>query len=58
MGSHSTQGVGISIFLIAFIALSLFLTEGGIIFLLAFFALLGVSIGVMRKCKAMESLEE
>jgi hypothetical protein len=58
MGSHSTQGVGISIFLIAFVALGLFFAGGGIIFLLAFLALIGVSIVVMRKCKAMESAAE
>jgi hypothetical protein len=58
MGSHSTQGVGISIFLIAFVAFGLFLAGGGVIFLLAFLTLLGASIFVMRKCKAMESAAE
>jgi len=58
MGSHSTQGVGISIFLIAFVALSMFLAGDGIVFLLAFLVLFGGSIAVFRKCKAMESAEE
>lgn len=54
MGSHSTQGAGILVFLVSFVFLGLAFAGGGILPLLAWALLLGVSIVILRKCKAME----
>ncbi len=54
MGSHPTQAVGVSLFLASFAALSAGLAGGGILLILLFLVLLGASIGVLLKCKAME----
>ena len=54
MGSHSKQALGITVFLLAFVALSAGIAGGGIVLYLAFLVLLGVSIALMRKCKSME----
>jgi hypothetical protein len=54
MGSHSTQAVGITVFLLAFVALSAAIAGGGVALYLAFLVLLGVSIALMMKCKSME----
>ena len=54
MGSHSTQGVGITVFLLAFVALSAAFAGGGVVMYLVFLVLLGVSIALMLKCKSME----
>ena len=58
MGSHSTQALGISVFLISFVALGGALAGGGVLFFLLFLALLGASIVVLLKCKAMENASE
>lgn len=58
MGSHPTQAVGISIFLIAFAVLAAALAGGGVLVFLLFLVLLGVSTGIMLKCKAMEKAAE
>ena len=58
MGSHSTQAVGITAFLLAFVALSAGIAGGGIVLYLAFLVLLGVAIALMLKCKSMEEAAE
>ncbi len=58
MGSHSTQALGISMFLISFAALAGALAGGGVLFFLLFLALLGAAIVVLLKCKAMENASE
>lgn len=54
MGSHRTQAVGISLFLIAFAVLAAALAGGGALLLVLFLVLLGAAIGILLKCKAME----
>jgi hypothetical protein len=46
--------VGITIFLLAFVALSAGIAGGGVLFYVTFLVLLGVSIALMMKCKSME----
>ncbi|MBS1872910.1 MAG: hypothetical protein JSU00_06825 [Acidobacteria bacterium] len=46
--------MGVSLFLASFAALSAGLAGGGILLILLFLVLLGASIGVLLKCKAME----
>ena len=57
MGANSTQAVGVTIFLLAFTALSVGLARGGFIYDLATLVLLGLSIAVFLKCKPMENAE-
>jgi len=54
MGSHPTQAVAITIFFLAFTALAGAMAGGGVLMLLVFLVLLGVSIALLLKCKAME----
>lgn len=58
MGSHSTQGIGITVFLLSFVFLGLAFAGGGILSFLAFLVLFSVAIVIMRKCKAMEEAAE
>ena len=54
MGSHGKQGIGITVFLLAFVALSAGIAGGGMLLYLAFLVLLGVAIALMVKCKSIE----
>lgn len=54
MGSHPTQAVGISIFLLAFAALAAGFAGGGVLMYLLFLVLLGASVALLLKCKAIE----
>ncbi len=58
MGSHSKQAVALTAFLISFIFLSAALAGGGLLFLLLFLALLGCSLVLLRRCKAIEETAE
>ena len=58
MGSNPTQAVGIILFLIAFVFLAGAMAGGGILYLLGFFVLLGISIATFLKCKAWENEKE
>jgi uncharacterized membrane protein YiaA len=57
MGANSTQAVGVTIFLLAFTALSVGLARRGVIYYLAALVLLGLSVVVFMKCKPMENAE-
>jgi hypothetical protein len=57
MGANSTQAVGVTIFLLAFTALSVGLARGGVIYFLLTLALLGVSVAIFLKCKPLENAE-
>ena len=54
MGSHGKQAIGITVFLLAFVALSAGIAGGGMLLYLAFIVLLGMSIALMMKCKSIE----
>ena len=58
MGSHSTQGAGVLVFLLSFVFLALAFAGEGILPFLAWVVLFGVAIVIMRKCKAMEEAAE
>jgi hypothetical protein len=57
MGANSTQAVGVTIFLLAFTALSVGLARGGVIYFLLTLALLGVTVAIFLKCKPLENAE-
>ncbi len=50
MGANPTQAVGITLFLIAFVLLAGAMAGGGILYLLGFLVLLGISIAMFLKC--------
>ena len=55
MGAHSTQGVGILMFLVAFLILGAALFMGGsVIMFLLFLVALGVSLATFLKAKPLE----
>ena len=58
MGSHPTQAVGIAVFFVSFVVLAGAFAGGGLLCFLLFVALLGASIAIMLKCKAIESAAE
>lgn len=59
MGSNPTQALALVLFLLAFALLAAaFATGGGIIYILGFVAVLGVSAALFIKCKPWEHLEE
>jgi len=58
MGANPTQAVGIALFLIAFVLLAGALAGGGILYVLGFLVLLGVSISLFMKCKPWEHQKE
>ena len=57
MGANSTQGLGITVFLTAFTALSSAMYVGKVALYLVAIALIAVSIGILRKCKPWEVSE-
>lgn len=54
MGANPTQAVGVTLFLIAFTLLAGALAGGGILYVLGFLVLLGLSIAVFIKAKPWE----
>lgn len=58
MGANPTQAVGIALFLIAFVLLAGGLAGGGILYILGFLVLLGISIAMFMKCKPWEHQKE
>lgn len=58
MGANPTQAVGITLFLIAFVLLAGAMAGGGILYLLGFLVLLGISIAMFMKCKPWEDQKE
>lgn len=58
MGSHATQAAGITVFLLAFAALSAGIAGDGVVWYMAFLILLGVAVALMMKCKSMEEAAE
>ena len=58
MGANPTQAVGITLFLIAFVLLAGAMAGGGILYLLGFLVLLGISIAMFLKAKPWEDQKE
>jgi hypothetical protein len=58
MGSHSTQAIGISLFLLSFVALGGAFASASIALFVTFLILFGVAAAVMLKCKSMEGAVE
>ena len=58
MGSHSTQAIGISVFLLAFVVLGGAFAAGSIALFVAFLVLFGIAAAIMLKCKALEGAVE
>ena len=58
MGANPTQAIGITLFLIAFVLLAGAMAGGGILYVLGFLVVLGISIATFLKCKPWESQKE
>ena len=58
MGANPTQAVAIALFLIAFVSLAGAFAGGGILYVLGFLVLLGISIAMFLKCKPWENQKE
>jgi len=58
MGSHTTQAIGMTFFLLAFIALAAAMAGVSLILYGVFLILFGISVALMLKCKAMEDTAE
>jgi hypothetical protein len=58
MGANPTQAVGIALFLIAFVLLAGAMSGGGILYVLGFLLLLGLSIAAFLKVKPLEHQKE
>ena len=58
MGANPTQAVGIALFLIAFVLFAGAMAGGGILYVLGFLVLLGLSIAAFLKVKALEHQKE
>ena len=58
MGANPTQAVGIALFLIAFVLLAGAMAGGGILYVLGFLVLLGLSIAAFLKVKPLEHQKE
>ena len=58
MGANPTQAVGIALFLIAFASLAGALAGGGILYVLGFIVLLGISSALFMKAKPWEHRKE
>jgi hypothetical protein len=58
MGANPTQAVGVALFLIAFVMLAGALAGGGILLVIGFVVLLGISIAMFMKCKPWEHQKE
>ena len=58
MGANPTQAQAFLLFLIAFIFLACTFATGSLIYLVAFLACLGGSLGLFVKCKPWEHRED
>jgi preprotein translocase subunit Sec61beta len=58
MGANPTQAVAIALFLIAFVLLAGAFAGGGILYVLGFLVLLGISIAMFLKVKPLEHGKE
>jgi hypothetical protein len=58
MGANPTQAIGIALLLIAFALLAGAMAGGGILYLVGFLVLLGISIAMFLKCKPWEDQKE
>ena len=58
MGANPTQAVGIALFLIAFVLLAGAMAGGGILYVLGFVVLLGISVAMFMKAKRWEDQKE
>ena len=58
MGANPTQAIGIALFLIAFVLLAGAMAGGGILYVLGFLVLLGISIAAFLKVKPLEHQKE
>jgi len=58
MGANPTQAVGITLFLIAFVLLAGAMAGGGILYVLGFVVLLGISVAMFMKAKRWEDQKE
>ena len=58
MGANTTQALGVSVFLIAFVLISAGMAMGGsLVLILLGLVLLAVSMGILLKAKPLEHLE-
>ena len=57
MGANPTQAIGITLFLIAFVLLAGAMAGGGILYLLGFLVLLGISIAHVPEVQAVGAPE-
>jgi hypothetical protein len=58
MGANSTQAIGITLFLIAFVLLAGAMAGGGILYVVGFLILLGISVAMFMKAKPWEDQKE
>lgn len=58
MGANTTQAIGVTLFLIAFVSLAGAMAGGGILYILGFLILLGISCAIFMKCKPWEHRKE
>ena len=58
MGANPTQAIGITLFLIAFVLLAGAMAGGGILYVLGFLVLLGMSVAMFMKAKPLENQKE
>jgi len=57
MGAHTTQALGVILFLLGFTALPVGIARGGIIYYLLSVALVGLSVAIFLKCKPLDNSE-
>jgi hypothetical protein len=58
MGANPTQAIGITLFLIAFVLLAGAMAGGGILCLVGFLLLLGISVATFMKAKPWENQKD
>jgi hypothetical protein len=58
MGANSTQAIGVTLFLIAFTLLAGAFAGGGILLVIAFLVVLGISLAMFIKCKPWEDQKQ
>jgi len=58
MGANPTQAIGITLFLIAFVLLAGAMAGGGILCLVGFLVLLGISVAAFMKAKQRENQKD
>jgi hypothetical protein len=58
MGANSTQAIGVTLFLIAFTLLAGAFAGGGILLVIGFLVVLGISLAMFIKCKPWEDQKQ